>query len=57
LAHVRPHTFLGLIGGAVVAHGLIQRVGQLMQPFEHFGAVGQSLFQGAARGEGFGCVW
>jgi hypothetical protein len=54
LPHLRAHPFLGLLGGAIVARGLIQRVGQLMQPFEHFGTVGQSRFQGATRRGGLG---
>jgi len=47
-------TLLSLIGGAIVAHGLIQRVGQLMQAREHFGTMRQSLFQGPAVGGGLG---
>jgi len=48
------HAFLGLIGGAIVAHGLIQCVGQLMQPREHVGTMGQSLFQRTAEEGGLG---
>lgn len=49
LKHLLAHPLLGFIGGAiVVAHGCLQRVGQLMQSFEHFRTVRQSLFQGAA---------
>jgi len=48
LAHLRAHARFSLIGGAVVARRLIQRVSQLMQPCEHFGAVRQPRFQGAA---------
>lgn len=48
LTHLRAYAFLGLIGRAVVTGRLIQRVGQLMQPGEHCGAVRQPLFQGTA---------
>jgi hypothetical protein len=54
LPHWLAHPLLGLVGGAVVAHGFIQRVGQLMQPFEHFGTVSQSLFQGTTAVGGLG---
>lgn len=45
LPHLLADTFLGLVGGAIVTHGLIQRVGQLMQAGEHIRPMGQSLFQ------------
>jgi hypothetical protein len=54
LTHLLAHSFLGLVGGAIVAHGGIERVGQLMQSLEHFGTMRQSLFQGTAAGGGRG---
>jgi len=54
LTHLPAHTFLGLVGGAIVAHGFVERVGQLMQSREHIGTMRQSLFQGTAVGGGLG---
>lgn len=50
LPHLLAHARLGLIGGAVVGDGLIERVGQCMQPGQHVRPMRQARFQRSARG-------
>ena len=45
LPHLCAHAVLSLVSGAIVADGLVQRVGNLMETREHFRTVGEALFQ------------
>jgi len=45
LAQLECHARFGVIGGAVVADGLVEHIGDLMQAFQQLGPLRQALLQ------------